>query len=183
MMALQKWDEIIRQEHQVIVSQAKAMEGALHVDVGELDRRVVLSWILRSLSPFLELHFRKEEEVLFPALQQLLGEDVASVTILSHEHQQLRKTLRYLAELIQDPEILNWQGITLAVEAFLNLLEDHEKKEDRLVLDVLQYSLMPKELEKLIRDFQQVARKAHEEEGWPVPWWQRESSLGNHSKS
>lgn len=62
----------------------------------------------------LELHLRKEEEVLFPTLQCLL-------------------------------------------------LEDHEKKEDRLLIDVLGFSLKPEELKELARSFQRAAWKLHEE--------------------
>ena len=64
----------------------------------------------------------------------------------------------------EDP---HWEAIHLASQSFIDLLEDHEKKTDRLLLDVLQFNLRPKELKALAQAFQEVAQKAHEEEDWP----------------
>ena len=71
-------------------------------------------------------------------------------------------------ETVDNPEIRT------GVQEFMDLLEDHEKKTEHLLLDVLDFSLKPKELRALAQAFEQVGRKAHEEEGWPeIRWWVR----------
>ena len=168
---MERWEEQVREDHQALEAQAGALEAALSIDVGPHDRRVVLSWIVRGLWPSLELHLRKEEEVLFPALQKLLGKDAGAISLLKEQHRELRSALRRIAELLQEPEISNWDSIALASEAFIDFLEDHEKKEDRLLIDVLDFSLKPKELKALAGELQQVAQKATTEEGWPLSRW------------
>ena len=117
------------------------------------------------------VHLRKEEEVLFPALQKLLGENAGALTLLKEQHRELRAALRRIAELLQEPEILEWDTVALVSEDFIDLLDDHEKKEDRLLINVLDLSLQPKELKALAGALQEVAQKAVTEEGWLSSKW------------
>jgi len=149
------------------------MDSTLGMDLASADQRVILSWTLRSLWPELELHLRREEEALLAGLARLLGRDASALVMLRKEHGDLRGGFRHLAELLQDPERLEWDRITLAVEGFLCLLEEHEKVGDRLLLDVLKYSLNRDELKRLVREYQAVAERAYEAEGWPATWWSR----------
>lgn len=164
---MKTWDAPIEEDHQALMAQAGALEAALAVDLLVRNRWVVLSWTVKGLHPSLELHLRKEEEAFFPALERVMGKDAASVTLLKEQHHELRAALRHLAELIQDPESLNWNVIGLAVEAFVDLLEDHERKEEKLLIHVLGKNLRPKVLAGLTEGFQQVAQRAYVEEGWP----------------
>ena len=84
------WSEGVHEDHRAISSEAQALEAALTVDIGPKDRRVVLSWIIRTLWPALELHLRKEEEVLFPALEKLLGKEGGALTLLKEQNRELR---------------------------------------------------------------------------------------------
>lgn len=174
---MERWDNVVREDHQALESQMGALEAALSIDVGVEDRRVVLSWIIRTLWPALELHLRKEEETLFPALARLLGDSAGAITMLKEQHRELRFALRRVAELVQAPGNLYWEGVNIAAIALIELLEDHEKKEDRLLIDVLQYSLKPQELRSLAHAFGQVAQKAYTEEGWPRPLSTHSSKL------
>lgn len=169
---MERWDEEVREDHHALESQMEALEAAFAIDVAAQDRRVVLSWIIRNLWPTLELHLRKEEEILFPALRQLLGENAGAITLLLEQHRELRRALRNVAELLQGSEFPDWNAIRFAAEALADLLEDHEKKEERLLIDVLQYSLKPDRLRALAKEFHEVAKRAHAEEGWPAAaWW------------
>jgi iron-sulfur cluster repair protein YtfE (RIC family) len=172
------WSEGVHEDHRTLVAEAQALDAALSVDITPQDRRVVLGWIVRTLWPALELHLRKEEEVLFPALEKLLGKEAGALTLLKEQNGELRLSHRRLAELIQPTENLSWEAIRIAVGGFLELLEDHEKKVERLLIDVLEFNLSPKELKGLAEAFYELARKAHEEEGWPIPPW----GASRHSK-
>ena len=180
---MKPWDELIHKEHETLKTQAGVLDTALGIDASVQDRRVVLSWTLRNLGPEVELHLRKEEEALFPTLQRLLGKNASALALLHNDHKEIRASLRHLAELLQDPGNLDWDRIELAVQAFLFLFDEHEKVEDRLLLDVLHFNLSHKELKALAEGYQQVAKKAHQEEGWPTPWWNPKSSGTSHERS
>ncbi len=165
------WSEGVHEDHRTLGAEAQALDAALSVDISPQDRRVVLGWIIRTLWPAMELHLRKEEEVLFPVLEKLLGKGAGAPMLLKEQNGELRRAHRHLAELIQPTESLSWETIRIAVSAFLELLEDHEKKVERLLIDVLEFNLSPEELKRLADAFYELARKAHEEEGWPIPPW------------
>ena len=69
---MEEWADVVHEDHRALASQAGALDAALVIDVSPQDRRVVISWIIRTVWPALELHLRKEEEILFPALRRLL---------------------------------------------------------------------------------------------------------------
>ncbi len=180
---MKPWDELIHKEHETLKTQAGVLDTTLGIDVPAQDRRVVLSWTLRNLGPEVELHLRKEEEALFPTLKHLLKGGGSALILLRKDHEEIRTSLRHLAELLQDPSNLDWDRIELAVQAFLYLFEEHEKIEDRLLLDVLQFNLNHKELMALADKYHQIAEKAHEEEGWPTPWWNLKPNGTSHERS
>jgi len=164
------WEDPIREDHRTLESQAQALETALGIDLDPQDRQVVLLGIVRTLGPALELHLRKEEEILFPALKHLLAGYNGAMTTLQDEHHELRGGLRRLAETVQEGGLLDWERIRSAGRTLMRFLEEHEKKQERLLLDILRYSLNPQELEALTKAFQEVAEKAYTQEGWPRPW-------------
>ncbi len=164
------WREGVEEDHQLLASQVGALEAVFTMDARPQDRHGVLNWISRNLWPALELHLRKEGEVLLPALAQVLGKNAAALTLFKKDHQELRDAHRRLAEHLQTYEQVDWVSVRISSCAFIDLLEDHEKQTARLLLDVLGFNLKPKELEKLAHEFEQVAKRAYEEEGWPAPW-------------
>ena len=160
-------EEEIGQDRRILDSEAEAMGGALSV-LPLRQRWVTLSWVLRELSPALELHFRKEKEILFPALRRILGDDAGAVTLLGESQHKLKQSTRHLAELLQDPDNLDWDRLFLAIQGFICMLEEHEEMEQRLLIHVLGTRMNPHEQEKLAAAFHRVGEKAHEEEGWPT---------------
>ena len=164
---MERWNRAVKEDHELLISQGKSLESALAGETSAEDKRLFISWIVGILHPMLELHLRKEDEVLLPALRILLGEEACAVTVLKEERDGLRGRLRWLAELLQAPEQLDWEAVTIASDSLLELLEDHENETNRLLMDLLQEHLTPKELKALGEAFQEVARKAYEEEGWP----------------
>jgi len=70
----------------------------------------------------LVVHFRAEEEVLFPKLRELIPESAVIVDQLMHEHRQLRDAV---VQLNTDA------GLGKLVFDFGDLLERHIRKEER----------------------------------------------------
>lgn len=158
------WDRQIQEEHRVLDSQKEALREAFEKEPAAQDRRVHLWKILCSFAPRLELHLRQEEEVLFPALEQLVGKGSGPLVLLKDQHDQLRAHLKQLTDLLQRDEECPWETIAQTGESLIHLLENHEVKEGRFLLDLLECSLKPGELIALARQFQQAAGCACPEE-------------------
>ncbi len=166
---MQRWDTQVRDEHEALRGQVGALEAAMKADVSPQDRKVSLAWItIRALGPSLEFHLRKEEEVLFPALQRLLGKKGKAIEFLKQQHQELRLALRSLAGLVCDcgcePEACNWKEVASASQRFRELFEEHEKREDQLLKEALELSLKPQELKNLVQALNQATWTAYREE-------------------
>ncbi|MBI3615164.1 MAG: hemerythrin domain-containing protein [Candidatus Omnitrophica bacterium] len=142
----ERWDERIREEHRSLESQVEVLERILTVDVSPEDRRGALRWLVGSLRPLLEMHLEKEEGTLFPALEHHLGKEADPLEQLRDQHRELRSAVKELTELLQGSRGFHWAEVAGASRLFVDLWEDHEKKEDRLLLDVLEFGLRPQEL-------------------------------------
>ncbi len=162
-----EWDSEVKQEHDDLDAQVKLLEQALAGKNGPQARWGALSHlVIRSLGPHLELHLRKEEQVLFPALEKLSGGEIEKVRKLVEQHQQLRAALRQLADHLSAPrrEDVNWQQVSEAGEKFMWALGEHERQEEHVLKDILEASLKPRELMKLAQGFHQVVWRAFQEE-------------------
>jgi hemerythrin-like domain-containing protein len=102
------------------------------------EEREDFDWILSVFEKHLERHVRKEEEVLFPALEASLPRDLGPLAVLRGEHEDLRQLcqrLRAAGELrargSQDP------AVTDKIQHFgggvIQVLRDHIYKEDRVL--------------------------------------------------
>ena len=163
---MERWDTSVREEHNALEAQARALRAVLEIDAGTEDRRGTLRGFIRAIGPDLELHLRKEEGVLFPGLQKLSPEKAGTITLLKKQHEQLRTALRQLAGCVCgcESEPFNWKEIAHTGQEFINLLEDHGKKEDRMLIHVLESSLKPNELIGLAQEFHRMVWKIYREE-------------------
>jgi len=155
---MKPWNEQVREDHEALESQLRVLEAAFKIDIEPEDRLVALRWIIRNMKLFLEPHMRKEEEILFPALERLLGTKSSTILILKRQHKKLRTRIGHLEKLLQGSEPVDWDKISLASEGFISYFEDHEKIEDLLLLDVLEFSLKPKELKVLTKSLGRAAQ-------------------------
>lgn len=156
-MGCECWNRNIREEHQILDSQADALKSALEHPSGRYDRKVFLHQLLKNFGPRLESHLWKEEQVFFPALRRLLGKESGRLDLLLAQHEQLRGHLRRLTTLLEGPNHPSWDEIARAGHCLVDLLEDHEDKEGRFLLEILEFSLQPKELMCLARQFREAA--------------------------
>ena len=156
---MKPWNEQVQEDHEGLESQIRALEAAFKINVESKDRLIVLRWIVRNLNLSLEPHMRKEEEILFPMLEQLLGEKSNVVLVLKRQHKKLRMRIKHLMKLLEDSQFVDWDKISLACEGFIGFFEDHEKRENRLMVDVLEHSLKPKELKALTKALSRMTQK------------------------
>jgi iron-sulfur cluster repair protein YtfE (RIC family) len=155
---MERWDEEIRRDHEGLKSQLDALGAVLQVEAVPEDQRGLLVEVFRPLRTTLEVHLVKEEEVLFPAFMELSGGEERALILLQDEHQQLRVAASRLGVLLENPESSDWDTLTRESQFFIRLLEDHEAKESRLLMDLLEYGLEPEQLMCLAQEFSQAYR-------------------------
>lgn len=101
--------------------------------VGGRGASEIEEWVLR-YRVALEAHFALEEEVLFPALRGLHPQRVGDLDRLSDDHQ------RFQGQLLEiERGLRSAQGHDSAsrIREFRDLLEEHEQREERLVVQLL----------------------------------------------
>ncbi len=170
-MLAERSDMDVKEDHEALNAQLEAMEAALESEPdSEKRRKALVCLVVRTLAPDLEMHLRKEEQVLFPALQKLLGGKSGTVDLLKEQHVKIRSTIQWLAGLLCDcgceekSKEVDWKEIAAVGKGFVNLLKGHEKKEDQLLADVLRASLKPQELMQLAQKLHRFTWEAFKEE-------------------
>ena len=130
-------DEALWQDHQELRSEVEALTEVLKVEALPEDRREVLWSVLQALGPHLERHLHREESLL-ASFQRILGKRTPTVDLLKDEYRELRIVLKQLTELVVRPETSNWSNIVQTTRLLVDLLEDHERKEEQLLVEVLE---------------------------------------------
>ncbi len=97
----------------------------------------------------MEMHFRREEEIIFPAFEQKTGMSGGGPTqVMRTEHQQIRSVL---AEMKKSLDSGDYQEIFNQAETMLILIQQHNSKEENI--------LYPMSDQHLGNDLDQIARK------------------------
>lgn len=78
----------------------------------------------------IEHHFSMEEEVLFPAFEQVTGSTMGPTQIMRHEHQQMRQLFEQLASALEKQLKDEYLG---ASETLLILMQQHNAKEEQIL--------------------------------------------------
>jgi len=116
-----------------------------------------LTRVLEFFEKDLALHFRREEEVLFPVLEKNIGGDRSPMQLLAKEHQEVWDYYRHLKEKESALKNGTGQAPTVAgeVEAIAqhlgNLLPEHIKRENESLLPLASRLLSGEELEETAR--------------------------------
>lgn len=78
----------------------------------------------------MELHFRQEEELLFPAFEQSTGNTMGPTRVMRLEHQQMRETLAEMKAALTDNQTEEFLG---QAETLLILMQQHNIKEEQIL--------------------------------------------------
>ena len=78
----------------------------------------------------LELHFRVEEDKLFPALEQVMGAGFGPTNVMRQEHLRLRLLLAQLQEALEQEDDSAWFA---QADALRILLQQHNLKEESML--------------------------------------------------
>lgn len=78
----------------------------------------------------MDRHFRKEEEVLFPAFEQASGNAMGPTRVMRLEHQQMRETFAEMDRALAAGDLEEFLG---QAEALLILTQQHNIKEEQIL--------------------------------------------------
>jgi len=84
----------------------------------------------RELCKVMEQHFLREEEVLFPAFEQVTGNAMGPTRVMRLEHQQIRETLAEMESALVDEDLENFLGHG---DGLLILIQQHNIKEEQML--------------------------------------------------
>lgn len=135
------------------------------LDAGARERIACLGRMLRDESAS---HMKKEEEILFPALEGFLPRDVGPLAVLRGEHHDLAALLRSLVESAEAAAAGDDARLAPALEAArgaLQLVRNHFYKEERVLFPMVARFLSPARDEALAA--QMRSRDAVSKEGEP----------------
>ncbi len=78
----------------------------------------------------MERHFQKEEQVLFPAFEDVTRNAMGPTRVMRLEHQQMRETLAELANALAAGDLEDYLG---QAETLLILMQQHNIKEEQIL--------------------------------------------------
>ena len=105
--------------------------------IGEGDwDRATINW--RAFHQAVELHFRMEEEQLFPAFEQATGNTAGPTAVMRMEHQQMRQLFAQIEQTMTQHDADELLGLT---ETLMILMQQHNMKEEQVLYPMAQQML------------------------------------------
>ncbi len=99
----------------------------------------------------LTLHFQKEEELLFPAFEQVSGNECGPTKIMLSEHAQFRTMIDQLKENVASTDQEGYMGNS---ETLFMLMQQHNAKEEQMLYTMAD-QLIP-DTESLINKMEEI---------------------------
>lgn len=86
------------------------------------------------------LHFKKEEEALFPAFEAQTGMTQGPTQVMRYEHEQVRNLISNMAEALEKKD--KDAALSLA-ESMMILIQQHNMKEEQMLYAMCDRTLPP----------------------------------------
>ncbi len=78
----------------------------------------------------MERHFRMEEEVLFPTIEERMGQRIGPTQVMRMEHQQMRDLFVEMQDSLTQQDSDEYLGLS---ETLLMLMQQHNGKEEHML--------------------------------------------------
>jgi regulator of cell morphogenesis and NO signaling len=101
------------------------------------------------------LHFRKEEDALFPAMEKYVGRAAGPIAVMLNEHRQHNALLSQLCAAVT---ARNWVAVRSVWPSFTQLLTMHIMKEDTILFPMAERMLSAAEREEVGRKMEALNR-------------------------
>ena len=140
--------EALRMEHEEIRDVLNKFEGYLKKAASaesDEDRNNLinrLSEITAFMDKDLEIHFKREEEALFPVLGNYIGVETGPINVMLIEHNNCRDlSAGFKVKINGYRSDKNYKGLADAGNSLSRLLSEHEDKEDHILFNMAQMHL------------------------------------------
>jgi iron-sulfur cluster repair protein YtfE (RIC family) len=87
-----------------------------------------------------EAHFATEEQVLFPAFEQVTGMSAGPSQVMRFEHAQMRDLLEQMDQAVRRKDARQFSGLA---ETLLVLMQQHNMKEENILYPMCDRTLAP----------------------------------------
>lgn len=103
----------------------------------------------------LKVHFRQEEEALFPVLGRVIGTEGGPIAVMLEEHDEIEAAHAAMTEELKkdSPDL---SRIVDAGRTIIAILEPHIHKEDRVLFPMAMYHLDKEQLDEVDRLAKQI---------------------------
>lgn len=154
---MSKPTEILSADHKRVLESLKVMEQAIR-DLKSPDIKKTLSDLKDFLKNEIEIHFRKEEEALFPEIEKFIPREGGPVGMMLMEHEDLN---RYKDSLIKGIDLFLGDENSAKAPAlikengtsYINLLREHIYKEDNMLFMMADMHLEDDQIKEVMRKF------------------------------
>lgn len=148
-----------------------------------------LQLVLGRLERMIGRRVRKEDEVLFPALEAYFPRDVGPLAVLRGEHSDVLEILRLLRRCADAPaagkgDVETARGVQLYGDTLVQIVRDHYYKEDRILFPMVARFLSPQPDAHLLEQMEAIDREKDFTGGAksePRPVWRGASSASPSS--
>jgi hemerythrin-like domain-containing protein len=129
--------EALREEHTEMRTALSKFENILKkIPAGVSDSE--LNEISEYLNKDVEVHFKREEDALFPVLGNYIGIETGPINVMLIEHNSCRELTGDLRKRI---EVKDYKSAASAGKALIELLSEHEDKEDVILFQIAEMQL------------------------------------------
>jgi len=99
------------------------------------------------------LHFKKEEDELFPAFESATGSAQGPTMVMKHEHEQVRGLLGKMAQAIESQDKDAYLSLA---ESMMILLQQHNMKEEQMLYGMSDAIFDANKQEELVKKMDEV---------------------------
>ena len=99
------------------------------------------------------LHFKKEEEELFPAFEEITGSTEGPTQVMRYEHEQVRGLFGKMAEAVEKQDKDTYLSLS---ESMMILLQQHNMKEEQMLYAMCDRVMPPERKSEVIEKMEAI---------------------------
>lgn len=131
----------LKDEHTVVLQKLDSLEQDLNNLHSEKTTKNINEF-LKFFNNDVELHLKKEENVLFPILEEFFGKEEGPIKVMLLEHEDLRRNARTIASAIKTK---SWNNIRTSGMEIINTLRPHIDKENNVLFMMAEMHMSEKQ--------------------------------------
>ena len=99
------------------------------------------------------LHFKKEEDELFPLFEEITGSSDGPTNVMRYEHEQVRGLFGKMAEAIEEQDRDKYLSLS---ESMMILLQQHNMKEEQMLYAMCDRVISPDKKSEVIEKMEAI---------------------------